>query len=351
MSTKPKIAAVIGSDRTLTDYVSRSSSVLLLVPSHESADDSACIDLLTRDPSEDVNVVSVTLSASPAERLSVWQREAGGELPTQATVIDGRREMTTDELPVSESGSISVRGLPGDADLYDVGLAIASQLGAWKDTDETTVLCLHSVTRLLAAYETDRVIGLITALNDLCERLGVLAHSHVDPDAHDEETLAALRPLYDAVIEYTPTDGWIPTERAETTPTPSFRSTTTPPGGAARTDPDRPETVPMRHSFETILDLLSCPRRRTLLYHLKDRPERSIPLDRLVEEVHDIDRSLPIRDSAPPEEIREELLETHLPMLREAGLARYDGDAEAVRYTENEGVESFLRYVETIELG
>ncbi|WP_066412550.1 DUF7504 family protein [Halorubrum aethiopicum] len=339
------------SDRTLNDYIGRSTSVLLLAPLHEPPDDDACIDLLTRDPPEDTNVVSVTLSASPAERLSVWQREAGGELPTRATIIDGRREMRSDGLPVSESGSIAVRGLPEDADLYDVGLAIASQLGAWEDADETTVLCLHSVTRLLAAHDTDQVIGLLTALNDLCERLGVSAHSHVDPDAHDEETLSTLRPLYDTVVEYTPTDGWIPTEREEQTPTPSFRSTTTPPGGAARTDPDRPETVPMRHSFETILDLLSCPRRRTLLYHLKNQPNQVVPLDRLVEAVHDIDRSLPTRDSSPPEAIREELLETHLPMLEEAGIARYDADAGTVHYTENRGLESFLRYVETIELG
>jgi hypothetical protein len=38
-------------------------------------------------------------------------------------------------------------------------------------------------------------------------------------------------------------------------------------------------------------------------------------------------------------------------MLREAGIARYDADAEAIHYTENRGLESFLRYVETIELG
>ncbi|GAA0518917.1 hypothetical protein GCM10008992_18660 [Halorubrum aquaticum] len=323
----------------------------MLAPSQESPDDGACIDLLTHDPPEHTNVLSVTLSASPAERLSVWQREAGSELPTRVTIVDGRREMTTDRLPVSESGSISVRGLPEDADLHDVGFAIASQLGAWKDTDETTVLCLHSVTRLLAAYETDRVIALITALNRLCERLGVIAHSHVDPDAHDEETVATLRPLYDTVIEHTPADGWIPTEREETTRTPSFRSTTPPPGGTARTDPDRPETVPMRHSFDRILELLSCPRRRTLLYHLKNQPNQTVPLDRLVEEIHDIDRSLPMRDSSPPEVVREELLDTHLPMLQEAGIVRYDADAESVHYTENRGLESFLRYVETIELG
>ncbi|WP_144926260.1 DUF7504 family protein [Halorubrum salsamenti] len=337
-------------NHTINDYLSR-SSVLLLTPSHEPPDNSACIDLLTRDPPGETNVLSATLSASPAERLSLWKREAGSELPKRATIIDGRRNVTDAQLPTSEAGSISVRGLPEDADLYDVCLAIASQLGAWKDTDATTVACLHSVSTLLTTYGTDRVISLITGLNDLCERLDVIAHHHVDPSAHDEETLATLRPLYDTVIEHTPDDGWIPTEREATTTEPSFRSTTTPPGGAAKTDPDRPETVPMRHSFDTVLDLLSPPRRRTLLYNLKNQPTTEIPIDRLVEEIHDIERAIPIRDSSPREEIRIELLHNHLPMLQEAGIVRYDADSETVHYTSNQGLESFLRYVETVELG
>ncbi|WP_050025825.1 hypothetical protein [Halorubrum saccharovorum] len=221
--------------------------------------------------------------------------------------------MTNGQLPTSEAGSIPVRGVPEDADLYDIGLAIASQLGAWKDTDETTVMCLHSVTSLLAAYDTDQVISLVTALNTLCEHLGVIAHHHVDPSKHDEETVATLRPLYDAVIEYTP-DGWIPTEREKrTTTTPTFRSTTPPPGGSAKTDPDHPETVPMRHSFDTVLGLLSSPRRRSLLYNLKSQPIDEIPLDQLVEEVYNIDRSLPIRDAPSREQIRIECIHTHLP--------------------------------------
>lgn len=336
---------------TFNNYLSGSSSVLLLAPSHEPPDDSACIDLLTRDPPGETNVLSTTLSASPAERLSVWQREADSELPKRATIVDARRNMTNDQLPTSEAGSISVRGLPEDADLYDVGLAIASQLGAWKNTDETTVACLHSVSTLLAAYDTDQVISLITGLNELCERLDVVAHHHVDPNTHDEETLATLRPLYDTVIEYTSDDGWIPTKREEATTAPSFRSTTTPPGGAAKTDPDRPETVPMRHSFDTILGLLAAPRRRTLLYNLKNQPSPATPIDRLVEEVHDIERALPIRDSSPREQLRIELLHNHLPKLQEAGIVRYDADSETVHYTANQGLESFLRYVETVELG
>jgi len=351
MSANHKTVVVTDSSRALSNQISGSSSVLLLAPLREAPDDSACIDLLTHEPPAEANVLSVTLSGSPTERLSIWQREAGSELPTRTAIVDARLAMTNGPLPTSEVGPISVRGVPENANLYDIGFVITSQLGAWKNADETTRMCLHSVTALLAAYDPERVIGLITSLNDLCEQLGVIAHHHLDPDEHDEETVAMLRPLYDAVVEHTPDDGWIPTECERTATTPTFRSTVPPPGGAAKTDPDRPETVPMRYSFETVLELLSSPRRRTLLYHLKDRLGEEIPLDRLVEDVHDIDRSLPIRDAPSREDIRIELVQIHLPKLQETGIVRYDADSETVHYTGNRGLESFLRYVETIELG
>lgn len=337
--------------QSINDFIDNPSSILLLAPSHEFHDDSACIDLLTRKPPTESNVLSVTLSASPTERLTVWQREAGDELPTRVMIIDGRREMTKAELPISEAGPISVRGVSKYADLDDIGLAIASQLGEWKGTDETTFMCVHSVTTMLASYNTGRVLSLITGLNDLCDRLNVVAHHHVDPDNLDEEMLTTLRPLYDAVIEFSPEDGWIPTESKRKNTAPTFRSTTPPPGGTAKTEPGQPETVPMRYSFDTILDLLSSPRRRTILYALKTAPTKEIPLDILADKIYKIDRSLPVRESSTHEEIKIDLIHTHLPKLQEVGVVKYDADSKTVNYTANQGLESLLSYIETIELG
>lgn len=339
------------SPQTLNNYVANSSSILLLAPLLDPTDDGACVDLLTRDPPAETNVLSVTLTASPTDRLSIWRREVDTELPTRTVVVDARREKTKTRLRTSEWGAASVRGVPENADVCDIALAIASQLGAWKDTDETTLLCLHSVTALLASYDTGQVISLITSLNTLCEDLGVIAHHHVDPNEHDEGTVATLRPLYDAVIEYSPDDGWIPIEHERTTTAPTFGSTTPPPGGTAKTDPNRSEAVPMRYSFDTLLELVTSPRRRTLLYNLKGRSAEEVPLDQLVEEVHSIDRSLPIRDAPSREKVRMELVHVHLPMLQDAGIIQYDADSEVIHYTKNQGLEAFLRYVETIEVG
>jgi DNA-binding transcriptional ArsR family regulator len=195
------------------------------------------------------------------------------------------------------------------------------------------------------------VISLITSLNNLCGELGVIAHHHADPDEHDEETITTLRPLYDAVIEYTPDDGWVPVEHERTTTAPTFDTSTPPPGTRTKTALNWSEAVPMRYSFDTLIELVSSPRRRTLLYNLKSRSADEVSLDQLVEEVHNIDRSLPIRDAPSRENVRTELVHVHLPMLRDAGIVRYDRDSETIRYTANQGLEAFLRYLETIEIG
>ncbi|WP_435073836.1 DUF7504 family protein [Halorubrum sp. HHNYT27] len=337
--------------RSLGDYLTDSTTILLLAPADSPPDDRACMDLLTREPPSETNVLGVTLSASPSEQLSTWQRESGDELPARTVIVDGRTGTTDGWLPTSDSGSLSVRELSENPDLHDIGLAIANQLGIWRNTDESTAVCLNSLTALFAAYDADQVFSLITALNDLCDEHDAIAHHHADPDALDDETVTTLRPLYDAVLRYTPEGDWIPTESEATEPRPSFDSTTPPPGGRAKTDPDRPETVPMRHSFDTLLDLLSSPRRRTLLYYLKNQSTDEFPLDDLVEDVHAIDRSLPVREYATCEAVRTELIHTHLPKLEAVGIVRYDADTETVQYAVNQGLESYLDYIETVELG
>lgn len=334
--------------QTLNKYVDTPASVLLLAPAHDASDDRACTDLLTREPLTETNVLSVTLSASPAERLSMWQREVGDELPTRAAFVDASSSRTEpSELPPE----ISVNVLPDDADYVDLGVAISRQLGAWEDTDETSQLCLHSLSSVLDAYDTDRAISLINALNDLCTELGVVVHHHLDPTAHDEETVASLRPLYDTVLEHTPEGGWIPFQPDDTSTAPTFRSTTAPPGGTAKTDPERPETVPMPQSFDTLLELLSEPRRRTLLYALKDHPSQGVPLDELAERIHEREQAIPVREADPFDRIRIDLVHVHLPKLEEIGILEYDDETKTVLYDANLGLESFLRYVETLELG
>jgi hypothetical protein len=161
-----------------------------------------------------------------------------------------------------------------------------------------------------------------------------------------------FRPLYDAVIDATAEDGWRVTSAGADADAPSFRRSTSPPGGAASTDPDRPETVPIPYSFDQTLGLISDPRRRTLLYRLKDLGSGTLSFDDLVDGVVRREKSIPARD--PPESreaVRVSLAHAHLPKLADLGIVEYDSSDGTVRYHENPALESFVRYVETLELG
>ncbi len=50
-----------------------------------------------------------------------------------------------------------------------------------------------------------------------------------------------------------------------------------PTGGVKKGDPEEPETIPIPYSFDQVLELISAPRRRSLLYHLKDRSDTEVP--------------------------------------------------------------------------
>lgn len=335
-------------------FVEDSSSVLLLTPLPSEATDEACFDLLTHCDPEAANVLSVTTSESPEDRLARWRHSVGDELPTRSTIVDTRFPTTKSSRTATSDvpSSVSVQQLSDDFDLMDVGMATTQQLGEWEPTEERSFVCIHSVTTLFDSFNRERVVTLIDALNRSVESMDVISHHHVDPTEHSEEILATLRPLYEVVIEHDSDYGWTVTEADQSEDAPSFRSSATPPGGVATTDPDRPETVPIPYSFDTVLGLISVSRRRTILYHLKERSNGAFTLDELVDRVMERETSIPVRSSPDSrEEVKTSIGHTHVPKLADVGIVDYDADSQVIEYAGNPALESCIKYIETLELG
>jgi hypothetical protein len=342
-----------GGIEQLQETVEDATSVLLSAPAESDFDDDACIDLLTRTEPSSTNVLSVTASKSPGERLALWNREVPGRLPKRLAVVDASGTARTATAAVADRPpSVTVDVLASDAEPVDVGMAVARRLGAWESSEESTALCLHSLTSLFDWFDCDDVISLVSGLNRLCDAVDVTGHHHVDPTMTDEETLTRLWPLYDAVIEHVPGDGWTVSRAPADADAPSFRRSTDPPGGTAGSRSGPPETIPVPYSFDQMLDLISTPRRRSLLYHLKDRDGGRIPVEDLVGAVVRRERSIPAREApASEDDVRVSLIHTHLPKLAELGLVEFELGEPAVEYHANPALESFLRYIETLELG
>lgn len=344
-----------GDRQELQEYVGDRSSVLVLAPQLSSADNEACIDLLTGREPEDSNVLSVTVSETPDDRLALWRREVGERLPKRATVVDAGSGAPVDsQVAASEEfPPISVDALPADAKLVDVGMSIARHLSPWESKPESTFLCLHSLTTLLDSFDRERVLSLVRGLNDLCDCMDVVAHHHLDPRAHSEETIETFRPHYEMVVEHLPDHGWVITDDDGPVESQPLRRSTTSSGETRERTSDRSAITPVPYSLDTVLDILSVARRRALLYYLRDRDgDATISIDQLVEGVRARENAAANpQSSASADQVRLSLVHVHLPKLDEAGIVVHDADADVVEYDENPALESCLDYVEMLEFG
>ncbi len=188
---------------SVSDTLGDKSSVLVLAPSISSETDEACVDLLTQVPSEQENVLWVTFTRSPDGCLQDWLSHAGGR-PANL------RFLSVGETVRSVSTSTSVHETPNDAvidtlsnpgDLTGLGIKISEVLQQWHGNGYETVACFHSLTALLQYSDVQTVYKFLHVLTGRFATAGVSAHFHLDPDAHDAQTINTLKTLFDAVAE------------------------------------------------------------------------------------------------------------------------------------------------------
>jgi len=336
------------SGRSLTTNLKDSTSVLLVAPTSEPAADHACADLLTFDDPRRENILSVTFSQTPAERLALWRRESDGTMPNRAAVIDGCESSTAAERTAiaEEMPELSVDVLSDTAGPMEIALTIGQYLGEWAEDSERTLACIHSLSELLDSFDRGEVVQLINALDARLDAADAVAHYHLDPEAHDEQTVAEIRPLFDAVVEHVPEDGWTVTT-ASRDEAPRFRgeSSALYPGA---TPTDQP---PLDWPLDDVFELLSDDRRRTALYALAQSRAQTTSLEDLADEI--VDREVARGDVTGPlhrREVKIALVHNHLPRLDEAGLVEYDHEASEVTKREfAPGLVTFLRNVDGLD--
>lgn len=341
---------------TLCERLEDPTSILLLAPSLEEPDNRACIDLLSPRHPQQENVLSITVSETPDDRLAVWQHHIGDTLPKRAAIVDAGRSTTEDQLAASdEFPSITVDVLSDPSNLYELGMAISQYLESWETTSEQTRVCLHSITPLLGTHDQSTVHRLITALNARLTTMDAVAHYHLDPDAHDEQVIADLRPLFDTVIEHDIDGDWTVRRAAADEEPPLYqrdRSESERPdrahsSGRETTAVDYPS---LPYSFDTIIDLLSARLRRYVLYELVEKTGAQSSLDTIVDGVYEREAAYPGRETSPSRaEIETALVHSHLPRLEEAGIVGFDRSERTVVYRTIPGIEPCIEHARAIE--
>jgi hypothetical protein len=165
-------------------------------------------DMLGR-PAE-TNLLVISYRDDPDEWLRDWQHHVG-EFPAEVGFV------TVGEMTRSVSASLSTSGGPSrsptpddalpftatvedPADLTAIGVRASECLETWAGNGNRAVVVLDSVTGLLDAVSLDRAFEFLHVLAGRVESVDGRAYFLLDPAAHDDRSLSAVRELADHAV-------------------------------------------------------------------------------------------------------------------------------------------------------
>lgn len=189
-----------GSERDASplDTLGNAGNVLVLAPSIGARRSDACHTLLTGAPPESTNVLAVTFSDTPAERIDEWNAQAG-EPPARGGVVAIGQAETRLEAP-----AWVVETVENPSDLTGIGIELSDLLSGMAgaaDEDESIAVCFDSVTSLMQYADLQRAFRFLHVVTGRIKSVGATGHFHVDPEAHSDQDLATLKGLFDAIVE------------------------------------------------------------------------------------------------------------------------------------------------------
>jgi hypothetical protein len=171
-----------------------------------------CTDLLHRHPADRENLLWVAYTHGPDEKLGAWRRHSDAT-PANIGVVsvgDTMRSAAAASAAVGGPDAADrsegrggppnpVEAVENPGDLTGVGIAVGRYFEAW-DAEHPTSLCFDSITAMLQYVEFETAYRFLHVLTGRVSAAGAVGHFHVDPAAHDDQTLASLRTLFDAVV-------------------------------------------------------------------------------------------------------------------------------------------------------
>jgi len=192
------------------------TNALVLAPSMAAAGDDACAELLAPVEPAETDMLLVTTDQSPDERLAEWRSRSSDRLPARARIV-GVGETTRSATASTSASGCTAPSLDGQrfyrttvanpGDLTGLGARVSRALEAWDGDGNLPVVCVRSLTDLLHHADDRRVFRFLHTITGLVGTAGGVAHYHMDPNAHDEQTLATFRSLFDVVLAHCE-DGW-----------------------------------------------------------------------------------------------------------------------------------------------
>jgi hypothetical protein len=176
------------------------TNVIVLAPSLSDEKRTACLDLLEAGPVGRLDVLHVTYSGAPADLVDQW-RDHHGELPGRMGIV------VVGDQPGQHPGGDSVPEnvfvtTANPNDITGLGMRLNNYLND-HDEDSRLVVCFDSMTEMLQFAELQPVFKFLHMFAGQLREADAVAHFHIDPGAHDTQTISRLKPLFDDSVDLT----------------------------------------------------------------------------------------------------------------------------------------------------
>jgi hypothetical protein len=193
----------VSEDFDLGPAVADATNVLLVAPGVGDTADRLCCDVVTADGEIPEHVVGVTISDSPAQKVSTWRERLGPEPALSMLGIDGvTRSAATEQATATENTTIEY--LDGSASIRELGERIATKI----ERETETAVCFDSVTDLQECMGRETAFEFLHVIGSRVRAGGATGYYYIDRTVHDEETMTLYSTLFDAAVEVgSETDG------------------------------------------------------------------------------------------------------------------------------------------------
>ncbi|QLH84572.1 DUF7504 family protein [Halosimplex pelagicum] len=176
------------------------TTVLLLAPDVSDRPTDACMTVLDGLGDRIDRAVPVTISLPAAEWLSLWEREADTGPPLAACVDVDRTTRSTAETAGTD-GAVPVERVVDPTDLEAIGRRVSDVLQRADDDGDRVGVAVHSLTGVLGYADEPTAFKFVYTLGEVARRVDGVVVFHLDPAAHDDETVETFRIVCDAVVD------------------------------------------------------------------------------------------------------------------------------------------------------
>jgi len=178
--------------------LSEVSNVLLLAPSLGGQGNDVCLDLLSQTAPSETNILAISYTDTPREWVENWLGHASVSPVRGGIVSIGQAETDINDP------AWAVKTVENPSDLTGIGIELSELLSGMAtaaDDDEHVAVCFDGITSLLQYADLQRAFRFLHVVTGRVKTVSGIGHFHLDPEAHDPQTLATLKGLFDAVIE------------------------------------------------------------------------------------------------------------------------------------------------------